>query len=88
MTFLISFYFVLLLLYVDDVQLLFTCKKSEIIQYIKFNNENLRVISNWGKCSGIQLNLAKTNIMVIAHPNDLKTIDFDTLPPSVLTMGF
>jgi hypothetical protein len=66
--------------YADDVQLLFSCLITDVDKCIENINRNLHNISEWGKSNGILLNVSKTNVLLLGQPNDLHSLDMDTLP--------
>ena len=61
--------------YADDTQILVSGKKSEIQKVVSRMERALCSLDNWFRANGLKVNAAKTQLMLLGSPQNLRTVN-------------
>ena len=61
--------------YADDTQILVSGKKSEIQNVVSRMERALSSLDNWFRANGLKVNAAKTQLMLLGSPQNLRTVN-------------
>ena len=72
------------MIYVDDTQIDNHCLPSQILEEIATIQRDAQSVAAWKQFNGLELNLKKTNAMVIGSSPYINFIDFASLPSIIV----